>query len=222
MPRIARGLVGGMFYHVLNRGNGKQTVFHKDQDYQVFLELMGAAREKYPGVRLVAYCLMPNHFHFILWPEQGEDLSRWMQVLMTAHVRRYHQHYGTAGHVWQGRYKSFVIQDDDHLLTVMRYVEGNPVRSGLVFSAVDWPWSSHRERTVGGGFLPPDSPPLKLPDNWTEFVDHRLTAGELDRIRTSVVRQAPFGTPDWQAKTARELGIESTLRMRGRPKRRDD
>ena len=149
MPRAARWFADNGVYHVVNRGNGRQDVFHKPGDFAAFVELMGAAKERVP-VRVLAYCLMTNHFHLLLQPECGEDLSRWMQWLMTSHVRRYHMHYRSSGHVWQGRFKSFQVKDDDQLLTAMRYVEGNPVRAGMVASARDWPWSSHRERLGTG------------------------------------------------------------------------
>ena len=100
MPRMPRGLSVGLVYHVLNRGNGRQAVFHKDKDYEVFIDLMKKANERY-SVKLFAYCLMPNHFHMVLMPDQSKDLSRWMQWLMTSHVRRYHRHYVSSGHVWQ-------------------------------------------------------------------------------------------------------------------------
>ena len=144
MPRIERGLADNIVYHVINRGNGRQEVFHKDRDYEAFMKLIKEAKERY-SVKLFGYCLMPNHFHMAVKPEKGEDLSRWMQWLMTSHVRRYRRHYGSSGHIWQGRYKSFMVQDDAHLLMVLRYIEGNPVRAGLVPSAKEWKWSSHGE-----------------------------------------------------------------------------
>ena len=100
MPRILRGLVDGLTYHVLNRGNGGQAIFHKDQDYRSFIELMKEAKER-SSVKVFAYCLMPNHYHLVLQPVRAYELSKWMQWLMTSHVRRYHRHYQTSGHVWQ-------------------------------------------------------------------------------------------------------------------------
>ena len=141
MPRTARASQGGYCYHVLNRGNGRRTVFRKDGDYAAFLTLLGEAGERTP-IRLLAYCLMPNHFHLVVWPIHDGDLSRYMQWLLTAHVRRYHRHYHSSGHVWQGRFKAFPIQKDDHLLTVMRYAERNALRAELVARAQDWRWSS--------------------------------------------------------------------------------
>lgn len=127
MPRVARGLADGMIYHVINRGNGRREVFHKEEDFQAFISLLKEAKEKHP-VKLLGYCLMSNHFHLLLSPEKADDLSKFMQWFMTSHVRRYHRHYRSSGHVWQGRYKSFIVENDLHLLTVVRYIEGNPVR----------------------------------------------------------------------------------------------
>lgn len=217
MPRIARGLVDGHIYHVLNRGNGGQEIFHKEQDYKSFVDLMIEAKERF-AVKLYAYCLMPNHFHLVLEPVQAKELIKWMQWLMTAHVRRYHRHYSTHGHVWQGRYKSFLIQQDKHLITVLRYVEGNPIRAGLVNQAGDWPWSSHKERVDTKSHLV-DEVPVPLPDKWYDYVNHPLTGHELEKIRRSVIRQSPYGTPAWQFDVASKLGIESTLRPRGRPRK---
>ena len=131
MPRTARASAGGYCYHVLNRGNARQEVFHKNADYEAFRRLMIEASARLP-MRVVGYCLMPNHFHLVLWPHEDGDLSRFMQWLLTSHVRRYHRHYGGSGHVWQGRFKSPVIEADEHLLTVMRYVEANPLRASMV------------------------------------------------------------------------------------------
>jgi len=103
MPRTARASVGGLCYHVINRGNGRAEVFHKARDYQAFVDLLRGSRARVP-MRLLAYCVMPNHFHAAVWPHADGDLGRWMQWLLTAHVRRYHGHYQTSGHVWQGRF----------------------------------------------------------------------------------------------------------------------
>ena len=129
MPRTARASAGHICDHVLNRGNARADVFHRRGDYQAFVDLLGLACNRLP-MRMLAYCLMPNHFHLALWPYQDEDLSRWMQWLLTAHVRHSHRHYQSSGHIWQGRFKAFPIQQDQHLLTVLRYIERNPLRAG--------------------------------------------------------------------------------------------
>jgi len=220
MPRISRGLSDGYIYHVLNRGNGGQKVFHKNKDYEAFVGLMGEAKERY-SVKILGYCLMPNHFHIVVEPVLAEELSKYMQWLMTSHVRRYHTHYGTSGHVWQGRYKSFIIQKDDHLLTVLRYVESNPIRAGLVGSAREWAWSSHREVIGERPHFLIDKVPLELPQAWNRWVDVPLPAREREGLRLSVNRQSPYGDSMWQKKLSRALGLESTLRSRGRPRKKE-
>lgn len=218
MPRIARGLSDGHVYHILNRGNGRQQVFHKEGDYYTFTKLLEEAVGEF-DVAILAYCLMPNHFHFLLKPDRADALSRFMQWLMTSHVRRYHQHYGTSGHVWQGRYKSFIVQEDDHLLTVMRYIEGNPVRASLVESSKEWKWSSHQERLGRQRRRVIIDPPIALPTDWTGYIDQPMTGSEVERVRRSVNRHTPFGADSWVESVCEELGLEATLHARGRPKK---
>lgn len=218
MPRIARGFIDGFVYHVINRGNGGQTVFHENRDYQAFVDLVKRSKRVF-GVKLFAYCLMPDHFHMIVLPGKAEHLSKWMQWIMTSYVRRYHRDYGTNGHLWQGRFKSFIVQQDEHLITLMRYVEANPERAGLVNTSKEWYWSSHRE-TLGKRLRTViDELPIELPKAWESCVHMMLTESDLQRIRESVNRQSPYGTPVWVTTLCRELGIESTIRPRGRPKK---
>src|ERR1700687_2120230 len=156
MPRTARADLGGIVYHALNRGNARRQIFFKDGDYQAFLKALGNAHKKVP-VPVLAYCLMPNHFHLVVWPRQNGELGRLMHWLEHPKVRRYHRHYLSSGHLYQGRFKSFPIQDDKHLLTILRYVERNPVRAGLVERAEQSAWSSTRWWRPGGrrpGCLP--------------------------------------------------------------------
>jgi len=218
MPRVVRGLADKFIYHITNRGNGRQEVFHKDKDYEAFIDIMKEAKARYP-VKIFAYCLMPNHFHMVLMPERGDELSRWMQWLMTSHVRRYHRHYGSSGHIWQGRFKSFIIQRDEHLLMVLRYVEGNPKRAGLVGSAKEWTWSSHREMIDEKINILLDEIPIELPGDWGRYVDEPLTSKEIEKVRQSVIRQSPYGNSEWQMKVCKELGLESTLNPKGRPRK---
>jgi putative transposase len=268
MPRTARASAGDVAYHVINRGNGRMRVFHRAADYAAFLRLLADANERFfretrGSMRILGYCLMPSHFHLVLWPRRDGDLSRWMQWLLTAHVRRYHRLRGTSGHVWQGRFKAFPIQQDDHLLTVLRYVERNPLRARLVKRAELWPWSSlaathgagreparslqgspsagpergalsnapARKKRAGGtrAQMPPaERPvpgaellhvgPVDRPANWLERVNTAETDQELEQLRRCLERGTPLGSPGWVASTARRLGIESSLRSRGRPR----
>ena len=137
-----------------------------------------------------------------------------MQWLLTAHVRRYHAMRGRAscGRVWQGRFKAFPIQQDEHLLTVLRYVERIALRANIVRRAEDWAWSS--ARTPGALQL---CSPLERPEGWSEFVNAPQTPAEIEAIQRSVARGAPLGSEAWVAETASSLGLESSLRPRGRP-----
>jgi putative transposase len=219
MPRTARASVGGVCYHVINRGNGRTKVFHKAEDYEAFVVLLGEAAQR-ASVRLLAYCLMPNHFHLVLWPRHDGGLSRFMQWLLTAHVRRYHRHYHGSGHVWQGRFKAFPIQQDEHLLTVLRYVERNALRAGLVARAEDWAWSSldpWRDRRRRAELL--SEGPVERGSRWVAEVNLAMTREEEEALRRSVNRGTPWGDSRWQSLTAVKLALESTLRPRGRPRK---
>ncbi len=199
MPRTARQLVDGGIYHLINRGNGQQRVFHKDRDYQVFIELLADMSARY-AVDVMAWCLMSNHYHLAVKPKHAVQLSQGMHWFKSTHVRRYHKHYGSSGHLWQGRYKSFAIDTDKQLLAVIRYIEANPVRAKMVESATDWPWSSHRARqgTGSAGACPPMCAthatthakgsilallPIELPQPWTEYVDTPMTDVEIFKMR---------------------------------------
>ncbi|OFV91511.1 MAG: hypothetical protein A3J75_05225 [Acidobacteria bacterium RBG_16_68_9] len=185
-------------------------MFKKDGDYAAFLNLLSEAKGRVP-ISLFSFCLMPTHFHAVLEARQPHQLSAFMQWWLTSHVRRYHRHYHSSGHVWQGRFKSFPIQQDEHFLTVMRYVLLNPVRAGLVAQTGDWPWSSlHYPLLL-------DPSPVPAPRNWDMLLAQPMTEAELDALRTSVTRQAPFGDPQWRHRVAQSGGLESTLRRRGRP-----
>lgn len=217
MPRTARASVGGVIYHVINRGNRRATVYHGPRDYAAFLRLVARADERIP-MRLLAYCLMPNHFHLVLWPHEDGDLSRWMQWLLTAHVRRYHRVRGTSGRVWQGRFKAFPIQGDAHLLTVLRYVEANALRAGLVRRAEEWSWSSAAAQRLPKTGVRLDEWPVPRPSDWLQRVNEGVERPEsLIRLRECVNRGAPYGDGDWIQETAVRLGLESSLRPLGRP-----
>ena len=218
MPRTARASVGGLCFHVINRGNARSPVFHDSSDYQAFVRLIGEACTRLP-LDVLAACLMPNHFHLVLRPYSDRDLGRWMQWLLTAHVRRYHRRYGSSGHVWQGRFKAFPIQHDAHLLQVIRYVERNALRANLVDRAEDWQWGSlaWRYDRYPVSFL--TLPSVPLPDDWLDRVNALESAVELGALRRSVNRGTPFGDTVWVEKTAECLGLESSLRSHGRPRK---
>ncbi len=219
MPRLARASLGGVCYHIINRGNAKNQVFYKDEDYEAFVKSISHACIELP-MPVLGYCLMPNHFHLVVQPLADGDLSKWMHWLLNTHVRRYHQHHKTSGHLWQGRFKSFPIEEDEHLLTVLRYVERNPVRAKLVRSADRWLWSSARMWSNPADRSPWFTEgPVPRPSGWLEYVNAALSPVELEALRRCTNRGTPYGSKSWVQVTAKQHGLESTLRPRGRPRK---
>ena len=121
MARATRILEGGLVYHVLNRGNGRRAFLHKPADFEAWLRVLAEAKKEVP-MRVLAFCLMPNHFHLVLWPQKGEDLSRFVRWLSQTHTQRWHTHYHNVGtgHLYQGRFKAFPVQEDDHFYARVR------------------------------------------------------------------------------------------------------
>jgi putative transposase len=204
MPRRLRHAVGGYVYHVLNRAVGRFTLFPKATDFNAFIRVLTEAHERTP-MRLLAYCVMSNHWHLVLWPRKDGELSEFMRWLTVTHTQRWHacHHTQGTGPLYQGRFKAFPIAEDDHLLTVMRYAERNPLRAGLVKSAAQWRWSS-----LGQQHLKLDGPPLSdgpvaRPDDWLDWVDQPETEAELAALRRCVARGAPFGSCVWRRKRGR-------------------
>ena len=221
MGRPLRAAAGGIIYHVLNRANGRQVMFESPQDYQLWESVLLEARE-YAPVRILSYCVMPNHWHLVLWPRQDGELSRFMAWLTLTHTQRWHaQHHSVgSGHLYQGRFKSFPVQTDEHFLTVCRYVEGNALRAKLVKSAEDWHWSSLWRRLQGPKYSQWLSEwPVKRPRQWVKWVNNPQADDELEPVRRCVQRGRPFGKEIWVQRISRRLNLESTLRPRGRPKR---
>ena len=186
-------------------------VFHKPQDYEAFLSLLAEAKKRH-RVKTFGFCLMPNHFHLVLEPAHQTALSQFMQWLLTSHVRRYHKHYGSSGHIWQGRFKSFPVQRDEHMMTVLRYVLQNPVRAGLSGTVREWQWSSLKRPQLV------DRWPVGEECEWLEQLDEPMREEQLVAVRECLNRQRPFGKTDWQAEMASMFGLGSTLRPRGRPR----
>jgi putative transposase len=208
----------GVHFHALNRAVRRERLFHESRDYDRFADLLRQASKRIP-VSIVAWCVMPNHVHLVLRPDVQGALSKFMHWVFSVHAQLHRERHGTSGHVWQGRFKSFPAQQDRHLLSVIRYVERNPLRSRLVASAEDWPWSSIREREGLPGWHGLIVPaPVALPQRWIEYVNAEQAPEELANLRQSSEKGAPFGEASWARGTAERLGLESTLRPRGRPR----
>jgi putative transposase len=221
MPRRPRQAPGGLIYHVLNRAVGRMKILTKPGDYAAFQKIVAEAYKRYP-VRLLGYCLMPTHWHLVLSPQKDGELSKFMHWITTTHAHRW-RHYRNLvglGPLYQGRFKAFPIQSDEHLLTVLRYVERNALRAKLVTRAQDWPHSSLHDRlTPDAGLRGVLSPwPIDLPRNYLDLVNRPQTAAEEEAMLTSIKRGRPFGDLAWQAKTISRLGLESSIRAPHRPK----
>lgn len=220
MPRRKRVAPGGMVFHVLNRGVGRMRLFDQPADFQAFERVLRETLEQSP-MRICAYCVLPNHWHLLLWPEGDDDLAVFMQRLTITHVRRWQEHRGYVGlgHVYQGRYKSFPVGSDEHFWTVARYVERNALRANLVVRAEEWRWSSlwRRERGTAEERSILSAWPIERPTNWTALVNEVENESELESVRRSVQRGRPYGELDWQKAVAKQLGLESAYHPPGRP-----
>ncbi|MDD5262958.1 MAG: transposase [Methylacidiphilales bacterium] len=223
MARRPRLSGAGIAYHVMNRTWGQIQLFEDASDYQAFERVLAEASERFSEMRICAYCLMPNHFHLVLWPKAEGVLSCFMQWLTQTHAARWHAHRRSRGrgHLYQGRFKSFPIQRDEHFLKVCRYVERNALRAQLVDKAEEWRWGSlwvrvHDEVTLKQML---SDWPVRIPDDWVRLVNRAQTEKELAAIRRSRERGVPMGDPDWAQRTAKQLGLESTLRPVGRPRK---
>ncbi len=222
MPRTARHAPAGLIYHALNRAVARLPLFRKHADYAAFEHVMDEAHERVP-LDILAYCVMPNHWHFVLRPHTDQQLTDFLRWLAHTHTMRWHAHFQTAGtgHLYQGRFKAFPVEDDEHFYTVARYVERNALRAGLVDRAEDWRWSSLWRRESGDkrsrGLLA--AWPLPCPRAWLKLVNAPQTEAELNAVRTAIRRGSPLGDEAWKFRVAKRLGLESTLRSRGRPRK---
>lgn len=205
-----------MVFHVLNRGVRRLQLFDAPADYRAFLKVIGEAQDRIP-MRCLAYCLMPNHFHLVLWPHTDTSLSSFMAWLTTTHSKRWHavrQTTGT-GHVYQGRYKAFPVSSDTHFLRLCRYVERNPLRAKLAARAQDWPWSSLAQRAGGWAPVTLADWPVPRPPDWLDLVQLEV-AEETEGLRQAVRRSSPYGPADWTHSMVRQLGMASTVAPVGR------
>ncbi len=223
MPRIARIDIGNHVYHVLNRANARAQIFETNGDYTQFESILQDAVEKY-SMRLLAYCIMPNHWHLVLYPEHDGDMGLFMGWLTNTHTRRWHAEKNMVGqgHLYQGRYKSFLCQEDSHFLTLVRYVERNAKRANLVKKAENWRWSSGWRREYGSleqkRLL--SLWPVDVPSGYIDRLNQPQTQEEEDALERSIAKDAPFGGDDWAEKMVKKFGLEQTLRAIGRPKKR--
>jgi putative transposase len=223
MGRAPRTTVPGLAYHVLNRRVMRLPLFRKAGDFEAFERVLAEALARPDAPRLLTYCLMTNHWHLGVLAGAGTNLSTWMQWLTVTHTHRWNGHRRCVGQgpLYQGRFKSFPVESDSHLLLLCRYIEANPRRAGMVERAEQWRWSSLGVREHGSAqrrALLSDWP-VDRPRNWLAQVNRSWAEPELARLRQSVAKGTPLGSPGWVEAIAANLGLATTLRPRGRPRK---
>jgi putative transposase len=188
MPRGLRNLPAGSVVHCVNRGNDKRLLFERVPHYEDFLRMVVWAKAQCP-VRILAYCLMSNHWHFVFWVLCRGDVSRFLHRLTTTHAKSWRRRTRTVGlgHVYQNRFHDSKIFTEGYYYNVMRYVEQNPWRANLVHASRDWCWSSLHER-LGRERGIIEEGPAPLPMEWPALVDQHLPEDAIQEIRSAMQR----------------------------------
>ena len=219
MPRHPRCSPDGYVQHVINRGDHRETLFHKRSDFAAFIALMAETARRIP-MRVLAYCIMKNHFHLLLWPHRGIELPEYMQVLMNLHIQRYLKHYPPAspGHIYQGRYRNVIVQNGHHVLTVARYIEANPLKAGIVERAEDYEWSSAWPHSEGIDRPVLEPGAIERSAAWRTFVNEPMSAETIQGLEHSIRKGLPIGSPEWKNRVVAQFGLQYVTREPGRPR----
>ncbi len=186
MPRNPRVFEENCVYHVFNRRTDRQRLFPSASAYEEFVAMVARGRERY-NIRISSFCVMETHWHQSIWVRENDGVTavgKYLRWLSSSHALRFRYASDTRGHghVYQDRFKSVLVDTDTQYLTLVRYIEANPLVSGLVQRAEEWPWSSLVERLNGRRRIIDDGP-LTLPDDWSEIVNARWPADEIDLAR---------------------------------------
>lgn len=208
MARMARLVVPGYPHHITQRGSRRQQTFFRDDDYRLYLSLL-RQRKTEAGVSVWAYCLMPNHVHLVLVPDNANSLSRLLGSVHRRYALAVNKRMDWKGHLWQERFYSFVM-DEAHLVAAVRYVELNPVRAGLCRNPLEWPWSSVRAHLTGrSDGVVEVAPMLEQVGDWSEYLASDYGAVAVDDIRRHTSTGRPAGDnsflSDLEAITQRPL-----------------
>ncbi|MBT9302152.1 transposase [Pseudomonas sp. TAE6080] len=229
MPRMGRVVLPNYPHHIVQRGHNRQVVFAAPEDYQRYVGDLRELKEAF-GVKVYAYCLMTNHIHLLVAPSESvAGLGQLMKALAARATRYRNRIEGRTGTLWEGRYKSSVVQSESYFLACCRYIELNPVRADMVASAADYPWSSYNAR-VG---CSPDNDWLDIDDyfdvpgdtkqdrheSYKSFVNQAVSNDELKTIRLALQRGQLTGTTRFTDEVERIAGIRIASRGQGRPRR---
>ncbi len=217
MPRISRAIAVGYPHHVTQRGNYRQTVFAEQADYERYVELLADFSPKY-GLEIWAWCLMPNHVHFVAVPIHPESLARTFNTVHMIYAQYFNHKRNATGHLWQGRFFSCVL-DERHLYAAVRYVEMNPVRAGMVQAPQDYPWCSAKSHMAGveDHVLSGRCFLTETVKDWGQFLgqdeDSESTAGVIKATKIG----RPCGKEDFVKQMEELLNRQFVTRHRGRP-----
>jgi putative transposase len=218
MPRVARITAIGYPHHVTQRGNYRQRVFKTQNDYKQYLSWLKEYSDK-NALDIWAYCLMPNHVHFVCVPQNHDSLARTFNTLHMRYAQYGNKKRGMCGHLWQGRFYSCIL-DEKHLFAAVRYVENNPVRADLVQEPDEYPWSSAKGHVKKSGdiILCDKSYFHQDIENWLSYLKLDTDSDTVEGIRVKTRIGRPYGEDAFTAKLEKKLGIEITKRRPGRPK----
>ena len=228
MPRKPRFYLPGIPVHAVQRGHNREAVFYEDADYRAYLGWLREAAERY-HCAIHAYVLMTNHVHILATPSDSEGLSRMMQYVGRRYVPYINHHYGTSGTLWEGRYKASLIQEDNYLLTCMRYIEMNPIRANMVSHPRGYRWSSYRANGEGreAPIITPHPLYLALGKLATQrqAVYRALFKAPIDEKSIEQIRAAwqtgtPLGNDYFKTEVETKLKTKVGQARRGRPLKR--
>ena len=218
MPRIFRLLPETGIFHVVTRGNNRQKVFRDDKDYQYYLDLLKLYKEEHRFL-LYHYCLMPNHVHLILETTSQTDLSRLMKQVNLSYAHHFRKLYKYFGHLWQGRFKSLLIERDSYLTACGRYIEMNPVRAKMVGNPEDYPWSTYRFYAFGRRDDLVDIDPL-FDDSAKTQKERQLNYRHVFDEEAKPNLNARFlGSDAFVRRMEKTFGVRNLRNRRGRPKK---
>jgi putative transposase len=219
MPRVARITAIGYPHHVTQRGNYRQRVFKSQSDYKQYLLWLKEYSDK-NALDIWAYCLMPNHVHFVCVPQNRESLARTFNTLHMRYAQYVNKKQGMCGHLWQGRFYSCILEEK-HLFAAVRYVENNPVRAGLVKDAEEYPWSSAKAHVKKGGNIILSEKSYLQHDikNWSLYLKSGADNNVVEDIRAKTKVGRPYGADVFMTKLEKKLGMELTNRKPGRPRK---
>ena len=226
MPRKARFYMPDVPAHVIQRGNNRQAVFYEDENYQQYKKWLYEGAELH-GCMIHAYVLMTNHVHLLVSSESKESIGAMMQYLGRRYVPYINKTYKRSGTLWEGRYKSCLIEAEPYLLACMRYIEENPVRANMVKHPSEYVWSSYGYNALGlnDEIIKPHSIYKGLAQNsddcrdaYSSLFGYGITSQQIDEIRSSVQTGTPLVTKRFQKQIESALNRKIGYKLRGRPK----